>query len=273
MQLSALSPLDYFGSLVADDDHFALTEAVVTLAQDDVCDLDVQSVLAQIDELAERLKRRIPADAAPLYRLRALNRYFFNELAFAGNVNDFYNPANSFVHEVLRTRRGIPISLAVLYLEIAAHVGLQARGVSFPGHFLVKLHMPLGEVIIDPMSGRSLSREELDERLEPYRRRAGLVGDFEVPLGLFLRGAEPREIVARMLRNLQEIYRSADDTLRLLAVQNRLVVLLPEGWEERRDRGLTHAQLGQDDLAINDLRAYVETVAPGSTRLCANRPT
>ena len=87
-------------------------------------------------------------------------------------------------------------------------VGLTARGVSFPGHFMVKCHLPKGQVVIDPFTGQSLSREELAERLEPYKRRSGLVGEFDVPLGLYLQAAPPRDIIARMLRNLKEIHRA-----------------------------------------------------------------
>jgi DnaA-homolog protein len=100
--------------------------------------------------------------------------------------------------------------------------------VSFPGHFLVKLHMPRGEVVIDPFTGHSLSREQLDERLLPFRRQRGLVGDFEAPLGLFLQAAAPRDVIARLLRNLKEIFTSSADWSRLLAVQERLVILLPD---------------------------------------------
>jgi regulator of sirC expression with transglutaminase-like and TPR domain len=251
------TPLEYFASLVADDAHFALTEAVVSIAQDEEPALDAQMVLAEIDAVAHTLKRRIPADAVPVQKLRFLNRYFFQELGFAGNVNDYYASANSYLHEVLRTRRGIPISLAVLYIELATQIGLTARGVSFPGHFLVKVKMPQGEVVIDPFTGQSLSRDELDERLLPYKRRQGLLGEFDMPLGLFLQSASPREVLARMLRNLKEIHRSAEDWPRLLAVQQRLVVLLPRDWDERRDRGLAQAELGVWDAAADDLDAYV----------------
>jgi regulator of sirC expression with transglutaminase-like and TPR domain len=258
MQYERVTPLQYFASLVAEDESLALTEAAVSVAQDEHPNLDAQAVLAQIDQLAERLKRRLAADASPLQKLRLLNHYFFNELGFAGNVNDYYDPRNSYLHEVLATRRGIPITLALLYIEIATQVGLAARGVSFPGHFLVKLKLPKGEVVIDPFSGRSLSREELDERLAPYRRRQGLVGDHEVPLGLFLQAATAREVLARLLRNLKEIHRSAQDWSRLLAVQQRLVILLPEAWEERRDRGFAYAELGQHLQAIDDFSAYLD---------------
>jgi regulator of sirC expression with transglutaminase-like and TPR domain len=250
--------LQYFASLVAEDEGFALLEAAIAVAQDDHPRLDPQGVMAQVDALADRLKRRIPADAVVLQKLRFLNRYFFQDLGFAGNVNNYYDPRNSYLHEVLNTRRGIPITLALLYIELATQIGLNARGVSFPGHFLVKLRAAKGEVVIDPLSGHSLSREDLEERLAPYRRERGLTGEFEVPLGLFLQAAAPRDVIARLLRNLKEIHRSAEDWPRLLGVCERLVVLLPQAWEERRDRGLTQAELGHVDAAAADLAAYLK---------------
>ena len=112
--------------------------------------------------------------------------------------------------------------------------------------------------MIDPFTGQSLSREELDELLAPYKRSRGLQGDFDVPMGLFLQAATPREIVARMLRNLKEIERGAQNRARLLPVLQRLVVLLPQAWEERRDRGLLYAEMGRVDEAARDLRTYLE---------------
>ena len=250
--------LQYFASLVAEDEGFALLEAAISVAQDEYPRLDPQGVLAQVDALADRLKRRIPADAVVLQKLRFLNRYFFQDLGFSGNVNNYYDPRNSYVHEVLAMRRGIPITLALLYVELATQIGLSARGVSFPGHFLVKLRAGKGEVVIDPMTGQSLSRAELEERLVPYRRSRGLTGEFEMPLGLFLQAAQPRDVIARLLRNLKEIHRTAEDWPRLLAVCERLVVLLPQAWDERRDRGLVLAELGQEEAAAQDLLAYLK---------------
>jgi regulator of sirC expression with transglutaminase-like and TPR domain len=251
------SALEYFAALVAEDGSLAQLEAAVAIAQDEYPQLDVQIVLAEIDALALRLRARIPADAAPVQRLRWLNRFFYQELGFAGNVNDYYDRRNSYINDVLSQRRGIPLTLALIYIELAAQIGLAARGVSFPGHFLVKLRMPQGEVVIDPFNGRSLSRDDLDERLAPYRRRQGLVGEFDAPLGLFLQAAPPRDVLARMLRNLKEIHRSARDAPRWLAVQQRLVVLLPQSWEERRDRALAFVEIGRLDAAVGDLEAYL----------------
>ncbi len=254
--LAAPAPLPYFAALVAEDDGLPLLEAAIAVAQDEEPALDVQAVLVEIDALGRRLRARVPADAAPLPRLQWLNHWFFDELGFAGNVNDFYDPRNSYLHEVLRTRRGIPITLALLYLELGAQLGLRLAGVGFPGHFLVKLRVTRGEVVIDPVNGRSLSRDELEERLAPYRGAGGPAGI--VPLELCLQPATPRQTLARLLRNLKELHRSAGDRRRLLAVCERLVLLLPEAWDERRDRGLVRADLGQVDAAAADLQAYLQ---------------
>ena len=120
-------------------------------------------------------------------------------------------------------RRGIPISLAVLWMELAQGLGLAVRGVGFPGHFLVKVNLPMGQVLIDPMSGRSLSREELAELVEPFRHGGGHADDMDAPLGLYLQTSPPREILARMLRNLKEIYRNQNDWQRMLPVLERLI--------------------------------------------------
>ena len=256
--LHAPTPLEYFESLVADDASLSVLEAAIAIAHDDFADLDCETVLADVDALAARLKSRIPHDAVPMQRLRWLNRFFFQELGFSGNANDYYDPKNSYLHVVLQTRRGIPITLALLYCEIATQIGLSAHGISFPGHFLVKLRMPQGDVVIDPFNGQSMSRDSLDALLVPYRHRQGLPNATQLPLGVFLQAAEPREIIARMLRNLKEIHRSSGEHARLLAVLDRLVVLLPGNWEERRDRGLAAAEVGVLPVAVADLTAYLE---------------
>jgi regulator of sirC expression with transglutaminase-like and TPR domain len=270
MMFETPTALEYFATLVADDASLSLIEAAASIAHDEFPQFDTQAVLSQIDALTARLKRRFPADAVPVQRLRWLNRFFFQELGFAGNVNDYYDPHNSYLHRVLETRRGIPITLAVLYIELATQIGLTARGVSFPGHFLVKLRMHTGrqhgEVVIDPFTGQSLSSEELAELLAPYKRSRGLQGEFDVPMGLFLQAASAREILARMLRNLKEVHRASRAWPRLLPVMERLIVLLPQAWDERRDRGLLHAELGSVDAAADDLRVYLEKVGDAPDR-------
>lgn len=264
LSLATPTPLVYFASLVQSDDGFPLFEAAVSLAQDEYPDLDVQQVLGEVDQMLARLKRRIPPDAAPMHRLRLLNQFFFTTLGFGGNVNNYYDPENSFINVMLRTRRGIPITLAVLWLELAQGLDLSAQGVGFPGHFMMKISLPRGQVVMDPMDGKSLSREQLAERLEPFRRRSGLDGisnglddDSDAPLGLYLQASPARDIIARMLRNLKEIYKVQQDWPRLLAVQDRLIVLLPQAWSEYRDRGMVHSEMSHASEAVADLDTYV----------------
>ena len=252
------SAIDYFGLLVADDAQFPLVEAAALVAADDHPGLDPTSVLHRIDGLARRLKQRLPADASGAQKLRLLRHFFFAELGFSVNVNDFFLPDNSYLHRVLDTRRGIPITLAILLVEIGSQVGLRLSGISFPGHFLVKCSLSQGEVILDPADGRSLSREELSERLQPYLERQGLLGEFELPLGLFLQSASPREVLARLLRNLKEIHRTAEDWSRLRPVMDRLVLVVPDEPGERRDRGLVLAELEQWADGADDLARYLE---------------
>ena len=269
-----MSPLEYFATLVStpeDGEDIPLTEAALALAQDVDPRLDLAAAQSDIDRLAATLKARLPADAGQVHKLRLLNRYFFNELGFAGNANDYYDPDNSYLPRVLERRRGIPISLAILFMEIGQQIGLPLRGVSFPGHFLVKLKVRAGDIYLDPFSGDSLSREQLEERLSEFldglRERAagGLPEGFDrssidIALGNAIREATPREILARMLRNLKAVYHDRNDYEKLLDVQNRLVILLPDEPEERRDRGLVYAQLECPRAAVEDLTSYLRAV-------------
>lgn len=261
LNLEKPSPLDYFASLVRSDANFLLLEAALCMAQDEYPDLDVQQVLSDVDQLQARLKRRLPADASALQKLRLLNQFFFRDLGFGGNLNNYYDPDNSYLNIVLKTRRGIPISLGVLWLELATGLGLNARGVAFPGHFMVKVNLPKGQVVIDPFTGQSLSREELSERLAPYRQRrlADIDGDSDddTPIGLYLHSAPPRDIISRMLHNLKEIHRTQEDWPRLIAVVDRLIVLHPDAWVEYRDRGLAWAVQGEPARAVPDLEQYL----------------
>lgn len=257
MRYAAPTPLEHFATLVAQDAGLNLFEAAVSLAQDEHPQLDVQAVLAEVDALARRLRERLAPETPPAERLRQLTRFFHGELGFAGNLNNYYATDNSFVHRVLQTRRGIPITLAVLLLELGEQAGLRMAGVAFPGHFLVKCRVGLGEVVLDPFTGEALSPSRLDERLAVYRQGSGLPDDMELPLEFFLRAATPRQILARMLRNLKEVHRAARDWPRLLAVQQRLVVLLPGDAAERRDRGLVLDALGAHAVAADDLAFYL----------------
>lgn len=250
-----IKALDYFAALVQQDDSIPLFEAALTIAQDIEPELDLTMPQAELDQLAAKLRQRLPADASHLQKLRMLNHFFYRELGFSGNINDYYDPDNSYLHRVISTRRGIPISLAVIYMELAQQIDLDVKGISFPGHFLMKLSVQSGEIVLDPFNGTSLSREELEERLEPYLSRRAQHADLQ--LNSFLDAAAPRDILVRMLRNLKALFLEQQRWQRLLDVQERLVILLPDDVSERRDRGLAYANLHCPQAALQDLEKYL----------------
>ena len=241
--------LSYFASLVQSDEQFPLLEAAASLAQDEYPELDIQQVLADVDQILARLKRRLAPDASALHRLKILNRLFFEELGFQGNLNHYHDPENSFLNAVLKTRRGIPISLSVIWLELAQSIGLKAQGVNFPGHFLVKVNLTFpneGLVVLDVFARKSLTREALLERLYEFPDIAQALNamelnapetnqsdhdpstgslDWDQRLRKFLRPASERQIVERMLHNLLNMYRSHHDRARESQVMERLQIL------------------------------------------------
>ena len=255
--------LDYFTSLVAEDEHFPLTEATAAVAQHAYPDLDVQGVLDQIDQWGNKLKLRITPDTPPIQRLQLLKHFFYNELGFGPNPNDFYAPENSYLHQIIENRRGIPISLAILMMELGQQIGLNIRGVSFPNHFMMRISLQQGEIIMDPLNGDSLSKNQLQEMLDPYLDAKGYRGELSLPLNIFLRASSSREILSRFMRNLKMIYSEDERWERLLGIQERLVILLPDSAEEVRDRGLIFAQLEYVRPAIADLHRYLSEM-PGA---------
>lgn len=257
------SALDYFAALVSSDEHFPLLEAAASIALIDEPELDVESVLEEVERMVERVRSRMISSADDLTRLAVLNHVFYKDMGFGLNANDYYAPRNSFVNEVLRTRRGIPVSLSVIWLEMAQELGLRAHGIAFPGYFLVKVALDSGLVVLDPATGESLGIDHLSERLEPFRDQEDQLlkpdlDEGETPLGLYLQSCPPRDVLTRMLRNLKEIYQTQQDWPACLAVLDRILVLWPESWAERRDRGLVHAELGNAGQALSDLQAYLD---------------
>ncbi|HEX8885841.1 MAG TPA: tetratricopeptide repeat protein [Noviherbaspirillum sp.] len=247
--------LDFFAALVQQDNTIPLFEAALSIAQDADPQLDLAATQLQVDTMAARLRRRLPSDTSPVQKLRLLNHFFYQELGFAGNVNDYYDPSNSYLNRVLDSRRGIPISLAVLYMELAHQIGLDIKGISFPGHFLMKLSVQSGDIVLDPLTGASLSREELEERLEPYLAQSP---DRDSALSAYLHEARPREILVRMLHNLKALYFERAEWELALGVQQRLVILLPDDLAERRDRGMAYANLECPQAALKDIEDYLE---------------
>jgi regulator of sirC expression with transglutaminase-like and TPR domain len=231
------------------------------IAEDAYPGLDVERYIGDIERLAIRLRARIPQSGGAEERVVALNQFLYGDLGYWGNTEDYYDPRNSYLNEVLDRRTGIPITLGVVYMELGRRVGLPLEGVSFPGHFLVRLRLRGGALVLDPFTGGAPQAEdELRRRLErviPDRARGG-VPLAELPLDEFLEPASNRQILSRVLRNLKGIYREAGKPERVLEVLNRMLVVSPDASAELRDRGYVYQKLECWRPALKDLTDYLE---------------
>lgn len=223
----------------------------ILIAAEEYPALDLRAVPAVLDQLGERARERLSGVRADAARVERLNRFLFGEEGFAG-ASEYYDPRNSYLNEVLARRCGIPITLAIVYIAVARRAGLDARGISFPGHFLVRC-AGRDEQIIDAFHGRTISLAEIEARLE-----SALGPDAALRPELHLRDASAREILVRMLANLQRIFASSGDAERLLACCDRIVLLMPGDPIALRDRALVYQRLGWLAAAIADLEAALE---------------
>ncbi len=229
------------------------------IAEDAYPGLDVGGYLGEIDALALRLRASVRNPSVE-ERLVALNELLFEELGYRGNTEDYYDPRNSYLNQVIERRTGIPITLSVLYMEVGRRAGLPLEGVSFPGHFLVRLPLQGGTLVLDPFSGGApQSESELRERLQRViPQDAAEVPVSELPLDQFLEPATKRQILARLLRNLKVIYREAGRFDRQLQVLDRMLVISPGSAADLRDRGYAYQRLECWRPALADLTAYLE---------------
>jgi regulator of sirC expression with transglutaminase-like and TPR domain len=232
-----------------------LCEAALWVAAEEYPAMDVPGYLAQLDELAELVRVRISPRSSTLDRVSALNHVLFEELGFTGNRDDYYDPRNSYLNEVIDRRTGIPITLCLLYIGVAQRLGLEAAGVSFPGHFLTRVEAS-EPLIVDPFVGAVLGANDCQRRLEAASGLAEVLRP-----DVHLRAARPREILVRLLSNLKQVFLAQPDLERAVACIDRILIAMPGAETELRDRGLVFEQLGYFAAAASDLEHFLE-VAP-----------
>lgn len=246
--------LDRFAEVVSRE-NFSLAEASLLIAQDVYSDLDIDRYLGRLNEMAETVRARVPGDAFAEQKILAINHHLFRELQYLGNIDDYYDPRNSYLNEVIDRHTGIPITLSILYMEIGKRLGLNIHGVSFPGHFLVKLKVKRGHMVIDPfIGGETQSEADLRQRLAQVLPATEAE---KTPIYRYLETASPRQIIARMLRNLKNIYVKDERPEAALDVMHRMLLLMPESVEELRDRGLLYQRLECFRPALSDLQNYL----------------
>lgn len=232
-----------------------LGEAALLLAKIEYPDLNVSTYLQRFEEMANRVREKIVHQSTP-NMIIALNQVLFEEEGFFGNIDHYYDPKNSFLNDVLDRKTGIPITLAIIYLEVGQRLGLPLKGISFPGHFLVKLEMSAHSMLVlDPfLKGIPLSETALNQRLEEMQGK-GRAG--RIFLRQALQTASTQDILIRMLRNLKDIYLRSEQWTKLLPIMEQLLIINPELAEEWRDRGMLHQRLECARAAVSDYERYL----------------
>jgi regulator of sirC expression with transglutaminase-like and TPR domain len=239
-----------------DEEAFPLDRASLIMALEEYPDLDVQEYLRKLDTLAARAEVLIGEDFDPTDTIECINQVLFVQEGLRGNDEDYYDPRNSFLNEVLDRRLGIPISLSVIFMEVAKRIGFQIEGVGFPGHFLVKHVDNDRDIIVDPFNlGRILTPNDCQELLDKVYN-----GTVSINASL-LQPMNKRTILTRMLYNLKGVYIQKEQKYKALSVIDRILMLNPWTPSEVRDRGLLYMETSLFAKALADLEAYLARAA------------
>jgi regulator of sirC expression with transglutaminase-like and TPR domain len=243
-----------------------LARTALLVAAESDPNVDVDGELATLESWAAELKKRLDPEWNNLQKLARLRSFLFEELGFRGDRTDYFSPSNSLLHEVLKRRLGIPLTLSIIFMELGWRVGIPFEGVGFPGHFLVRLTGEPSDLLLDPYR-RGMSVHEEDCRKMLLDTTGGKLR-FEHRL---LASVGKREMIIRLLNNLKGAYlRAGQDALALAAV-DRLLVLDPADAEEIRDRGLLLFRLHEYGKALDALNAYLERAPQATDRATMER--
>ncbi|HEV7858394.1 MAG TPA: transglutaminase-like domain-containing protein [Pyrinomonadaceae bacterium] len=245
--------LTFAAEVAKTDDALRLELAALLIAAEDEAHLnvDVMESLLRLAGLGTQARQRVAAARGA--GVEAFNRFMFEEAGFHGERQEYYAPRNSFLHQVLERRTGLPITLSIVYLEVGRRAGLLVEGIGLPGHFIVRAseQEQLETTLVDPFYGKTLTAEDCQARLdEIYGGQVTLDSSH-------LRAVTTREILVRLLMNLKSIYINAQLYRRALAVVERILLLTPSAVGEHRDRGALLAQLDRLPEAIAETQTYL----------------
>jgi regulator of sirC expression with transglutaminase-like and TPR domain len=237
-----------------DEDAFPLDRAAFALAEEEYPGFEVQTYLRKLDSLAASVEVLVGEDRTPVGMIESINEILFVQEGLRGNTKDYYDPRNSFLNEVLDRKLGIPISLSVIYIEVAKRLDFRINGIGFPGHFLVKHVAGDHEIIIDPFNlGKILTMNDCQELLDRVHSGAVQMN------ALLLQPMDKRAIITRMLYNLKGIYAQKEQFQKTISVIDKILLLNPSIPSELRDRGLLYMQTSLFAKALADLESYLKT--------------
>ena len=245
------------------DGRINLAAAALYIAQEEYWDMDPSRYLEALDDMASAVRSRLPARRYPLKVIQAINDYLFTDLKFTGNIKDYYSADNSHLNCVIDRRIGIPISLSLVYLEIAHRLRFPMVGVGMPGHFLVRPVIEEMEVFVDPFhQGEVLFLADCKQKFHQLFPHSQWKSEF-------LSGVMPKPFLARMLMNLKAIYIQQEADAEAVSVLDKLLILMPEAAGQMRDRGLLHHRMLNYELARHGLKGYLRSQpnAPDGDRI------
>jgi regulator of sirC expression with transglutaminase-like and TPR domain len=251
------SVTEAFNALVSadiEDDRIDLLRASLTIARTEYPALEIDDHIARVEALAALVRSQLSPNLALLETVGVLNRVMFRDLGYRGNREEYYDPRNSFLNDVIDRRLGIPITLSVLYMEVARRLGLPLVGVGMPGHFLLKVYDMEGrQILIDPFNnGSMLNAADCEARMnEIYSGEIRFKPEFLLPVS-------HRQILTRMLNNLRHIYMSARQFKKTLAIVDLVLAIYPRSPEDVKQRAMLRFSLGQLAGAVSDLDQYLE---------------
>ncbi len=243
----------FYQEIQQSDECINLAKAALYIAQEEYPYLDTEEYLCALDTMAGELTERLPLERYPLKIIHCINKYLYDDLGFSGNKNNYYDPCNSFLNDVIDQRQGIPISLALVYMEIADRIDFPMQGIGMPGHFLIRPAVAEMEIFVDAFeNGEVMFATDCQERLtQIYQRPVALQAEFLAPV-------TNKQFLMRMLTNLKYIYLNRQELEKALAAVERILLLFPGVMVEIRDRGLLSYQLGRFSQAITDFETYLD---------------
>jgi regulator of sirC expression with transglutaminase-like and TPR domain len=253
--LSGVDRVRFHEEVEQDDGKINLALAALLVAREEYPQLPVDRYLVRLDLLAEETRDRLNGETAPLLVLQELLNTLYQRHDFRGNREAYYDPRNSFLNDVLDRGLGIPLTLAIVMLEVGWRLGLPLEGVNFPGHFLVRFRGDAVDLLLDPYDGGALRfQDQAQELLD--RIYGGMIRVHDS----FLKTAQRQEMLVRLLTNLKSLYLNVGDDPRALAAVERILLVRPSVPTETRDRGVILARMGNTTEALEALEAYLTAV-------------
>jgi len=242
----------FYSEINKSDAKIDLAKAALYFALEDDRKFDPDEYLNALDTMANEVQETLPETLYPLQILKSINNYLYNDLGFTGNTTNYYDPRNSFLNQVIDRRIGIPITLSLIYLEIAKRINFPMVGIGMPGHFLIRPDFPEAGIYVDAF--------HQGEILFPQDCQARLAEIYGQPVELqpqFLATVSNKQFLGRMLTNLKAIYLNQNKGLKAITVIERILLLFPDAIMEKRDRGILYYQLNLWEEAREDLESYL----------------